>query len=447
MADRLEENLGKYPYITLAQVKDYLSISSTTADARLANVINYATGMVEHYIGQEVLANDYLEIFDGGKTSVMVSRLPLSNVYQVTEFNGVEDQVLDDPSTIGRPNQSDSDDMNIVFNNNAHLNTRVKNFGTSSLEVGLNDFIESGTVPEQLKFEEGDFTIEMFIRVNESSLPVKELFSINTDSTNSLKFSTNGTSGLKIVSTISGSATTVTGANTNVQTQQFGQRHFAHVAASFNAQSQKMFLFYNGNNITGASGETFAVSNNTFTTNVRIGTDFAGYIDELRISEIARYSADFTTPTKRFRPDQDTVMLVHFDGKNNATTAEDIHNAVSEYTFSRDMGEVTRDVGSVGARGSYPTLRNNYPSLTLSGPPAFQPFPSGVKVDYRAGYESSDVPQDLQMATLDVIKLIYKQDQEKKGFSFEGERGEKYSLAGTFPPHIRRILDLYRIVQ
>ena len=65
MVDRLEENLGKYPYVTLAQVKDYLSISSNTADARLSNVINYATGMVEHYIGQEVLANDYVEIFDG----------------------------------------------------------------------------------------------------------------------------------------------------------------------------------------------------------------------------------------------------------------------------------------------------------------------------------------------------------------------------------------------
>ena len=446
MVDRLEENLGKYPFVTMEQVKDYLSISSNTADARLSNVINYATGMVEHYIGQEILANDYVEVFDGGKTSVMISRLPLSNVYQVTEFNGEEDQVLDDPSTIGRPNKSVTDEVTLTYKNDAHLNAKVKNFGTSSLEVASADFVESGTVTDGLKFEEGDFTIEMFIRVNGSSLPVQELFSINTDATNSLKFSTNGTSGLKIDSTISGSATTVTGANTNIQTQQFGQREFAHVAASFNAQTQKMFLFYNGNNITGSSGETFAVSNNTFTTNVRIGTDFVGYIDELRVSEKARYSADFDTPTKRFRPDQETVMLVHFDGKNNETEAKDVHNAVSEFTFTRDMGEVTRDVGSAGTRGTYPTLRNNYPSLTLSGPPSFQPFPAGVKVEYRAGYESSDVPQDLQMATLDVIKLIYKQDQEKRGFSFEGERGDKYPLAGNFPPHIRRILDLYRIV-
>ena len=35
MVDRFEEGLGKYPYVTLPQVKDYLSISSTTQDARL----------------------------------------------------------------------------------------------------------------------------------------------------------------------------------------------------------------------------------------------------------------------------------------------------------------------------------------------------------------------------------------------------------------------------
>ena len=64
-------------------------------------------------------------------------------------------------------------------------------------------------------------------------------------------------------------------------------------------------------------------------------------------------------------------MLVHFDGKNNETEAVDVHNAISEYNFSRDMGEVTRDVGGVGVRGTFPTLRNSYPAMTLSGPPGF----------------------------------------------------------------------------
>ena len=103
MVDRLQQNLGKYPFVTLADVKDYLSISSTTQDGRISNTILYATGMVEHYIGQEILANDYVEIFDGGKTSVMTSRLPLSNVHLVSEYDGTDEHILNDPTSIGRP--------------------------------------------------------------------------------------------------------------------------------------------------------------------------------------------------------------------------------------------------------------------------------------------------------------------------------------------------------
>src|SRR5439155_21313661 len=37
---------------------------------------------------------------------------------------------------------------------------------------------------------------------------------------------------------------------------------------------------------------------------------FLGGIDELRVSKIARYTADFT-PQTRFEPDQDTLALYH----------------------------------------------------------------------------------------------------------------------------------------
>ena len=445
MVDRLEENLGKYAFVTLAQVKDYLSISSTSQDARLANIINYATGVVEHYIGQEMLANDYVEVFDGGKSSVMVSRLPLSNVYQVSEFNGTEDKILADPTTIGRPvTTQDKDATTFSFVNDAHINSRIKKFGKSSLELNTSDYLLGSTVSSDLKFEEGDFTIEMFVRVDEATLQDNVLFSINTDASNYMEFRLANQKGLAYEANVSGTATVVEGANTSIETQQFAKRRFAHVAVSRDLTEEKLYLHYNGNVIADAS---FTEANLTFTSNVEIGTTFKGYMDELRVSDKARYSsANFTPPTQRFRPDGETIFLVHFDGKNDDTETTDVHNAVNEYNFSRDMGEVTRDVGAVGVRGSYPTVRNNYPAMTLAGAPSFAPFPSGVKVEYRAGYESGDIPQDIQLATLDMIKLIFKQDQEKKGFSFEGERGDNYPLAGNFPPHIRRILDLYRII-
>jgi hypothetical protein len=40
---------------------------------------------------------------------------------------------------------------------------------------------------------------------------------------------------------------------------------------------------------------------------------FSGWIDELRISSVVRYKADFVPPTEPFTTDDDTVGLYHFD--------------------------------------------------------------------------------------------------------------------------------------
>jgi hypothetical protein len=42
-------------------------------------------------------------------------------------------------------------------------------------------------------------------------------------------------------------------------------------------------------------------------------TSFRGYVDELRISNTARYTANFTAPTVAFSLDSNTVLLMHFD--------------------------------------------------------------------------------------------------------------------------------------
>ena len=162
---------------------------------------------------------------------------------------------------------------------------------------------------------------------------------------------------------------------------------------------------------------------------------------------MARYTTDFQVPTHRFRPDTETLCLVHFDGRDNTVSAVDVHAEPNEYNYDRGTGRITRDVGTRNIRRTYRSIQRSYPALSLIGPATFQPFPSGIRVEYRAGYELGSVPYDLQLATLDFIKIIYKQDQEKKGFSFEGERGDSFNLSSNFPPHVARVLDLYRIVK
>jgi len=443
MVERFEEDLGKFNFVTIDQVKDYLSISSNTQEARLSNIISYATGVIEHYIGQEVLANNYVEIFNGGKSSVFTSRLPLSNVYEITEFNGNERAILSDPTTTGRHVQTNSQNINVVAKNNARLTSRIKKFGNSSLILGEDDYLVSFVVPETLQFGESNFTIELFVRVDEPTLQDNILVAFNTDSSNYMQFRLANQTGLAFDTNIQGNITTITGANTSIESQQFAKRRWAHVAITRNLDEEKVYLHYNGNTIAETS---FEEGNLTFSSNVEIGTTFKGYIDDLRISSVARYSNNFIPLNFRHRPDDDTVLLIHFEGKNGSTSIADVHNAPSDFVFARDTGEITRYVGSLGTSGNFPISTNHYPALTLLGPPAFKPYPGAVSVTYRAGYEPGDVPLDLQVATLDYIKLLYKQQQEKKGFSFEGESGDKFPLVGNFPPHIRRILDLYRII-
>lgn len=441
--ERFEEDLGTNTYIDLPQVKDYLSISSTTQDARLANIISYATGVVEHYIGQELLANDYVEIFDGGKASVFTSRLPLNNVYQVTEFNGSEHQILNDSTTIGTPVvTSGSDGVDFTVVGNAQLTTRIKKFGKSSLELDSSDYVVANSVPDNLKMYEGDFTIEAFVRVDEATLQDNVVFAINTDASNYMQFRTSNQYGLAFESNVAGTTTIIQGANTSIEAQQFSKRKWAHIAVSRKLDDEKLYMHYNGNVVADAN---YSEAELTFTSNVQIGTTFKGYIDDLRVTNKAMYgSSDFTAPSNKFRPDDDTVLLLHFDGKQGSTSIIDVHGAINDYTFSRDHGEIIRETNSSATvKGG---VQRTWPSMTLAGPAIFQGYPSGVRVSYNAGYQNNTVPLDLQMATLDFIKLVYKQDQDKKGFTFEGESGDKYPLASSFPPHIKRILDMYRII-
>jgi len=60
---------------------------------------------------------------------------------------------------------------------------------------------------------------------------------------------------------------------------------------------------------------------------IHIGSDFngsnnwAGYIDELRVSSVDRYDGtNFTPPTSAYTADDNTPVLLHFDGANGSTT-------------------------------------------------------------------------------------------------------------------------------
>jgi hypothetical protein len=49
----------------------------------------------------------------------------------------------------------------------------------------------------------------------------------------------------------------------------------------------------------------------------------SGYVDEVRVSNIARYNGNFTVPTTAFTPDSNTKLLLHFNGADGSGLFED----------------------------------------------------------------------------------------------------------------------------
>jgi len=92
--------------------------------------------------------------------------------------------------------------------------------------------------------------------------------------------------------------------------------------------------------------------------NIHIGSDFngsnnwAGYLDELRISNVDRYDGNnFTPPSSAYTADDNTPILLHFDGANGSTTFTN-DGFVQAVTVTADANVSVTGVAGTSALGS-----------------------------------------------------------------------------------------------
>ena len=107
--------------------------------------------------------------------------------------------------------------------------------------------------------------------------------------------------------------------SSNAQPQSSSPSTWFHFAAVMDGGTAEMF-------INGVSGGTTSRNGNVVDASaLRIGVstsgtaDFKGWIDEIRISNNARYDSDFSDslPTSEFTSDDNTIVLLHMNGDND----------------------------------------------------------------------------------------------------------------------------------
>jgi hypothetical protein len=129
-----------------------------------------------------------------------------------------------------------------------------------------------------------------------------------------------------------------------------GQWH--HVAATFDGTTVRNFidgeLVFDGV-LDGNTADDYAGPLTIGRTSDNTDFPFDGIIEELRLSNVARYAASFSLPTEPFEVDDSTVALWHFDG-----TGQEVTDAAG--THHGTLGETDQPEASDPERVSVPCI-------------------------------------------------------------------------------------------
>ena len=199
------------------------------------------------------------------------------------------------------------------------------------------------TVPTSTEFGfgTGAFTIECWIKLNTIAAGSKTIFDMRSGATELAPYLYVDGANIKY---FNNGSVTITGATNLVVGTWY------HVALSRSGTDTKLFL--NGTQ----EGSSYSDSSDYGSTKpIRIGGDYAGsaittgYVDDLRVSNTARYTTTFTAPVGVLQGDADAKLLIHFDGTDGQTYTEDWSGGESLTTgeeFNNDsILETTRAIG------------------------------------------------------------------------------------------------------
>lgn len=227
----------------------------------------------------------------------------------------VNDYVFIDGYSPGFEEASNRSGKVVNVYGNTSIDTTIKKFG-----MGSGHFTTPGDLlylvnATDFQFETGAYTKEAFVYLSTSSVD-QYIFNKGT-------IGASTTFGLSINS--SNKLTGHHGPSVFTGTNSLTTGVWYHVAISRDSANTTR-IFLNGNlesyntstaNITNGAGLTVGgVEENA-------ALSLKGYIDEVRVSSVGRYTTSFTPPTSAFASDNSTVLLLHMDGVQGSITFAD----------------------------------------------------------------------------------------------------------------------------
>lgn len=212
----------------------------------------------------------------------------------------------------------------ITANNNARMSNAQAKFGSASYTSNSAAGFIRATPFTNLAWGTGDFTMEMWLRPT-SVTAAYTIVGFRPSSTEgaypNIYVNTNNT-----VNWYIGAANRISSALGILTLNAWNS-----IAVVRQSGNTKMYV--NGTQ----TGSTYLDANNYLCGQCMIGAnDFQngtslfvqGNLDEIRFSNIARYSGNYTPATSQFWPDTYTQLLLHCDGANNSTAFTDSSSTV-----------------------------------------------------------------------------------------------------------------------
>ena len=173
------------------------------------------------------------------------------------------------------------------------------------------------TIPNILS----EFTIECWVYATIGNVfgynnPTRGYGYNTTNNSLTVSIGSNGGVNLSKITTYAGNTNTIT-ANSLARVTLNVWHHIAYVQNGY-----QILLYVDGINV--YTVNTLYLSYPEALSTIFFGYNIGGYIDEARVSNTARYGANFTVQSAEFTTDANTLLLKHFNGANGQTSFADL---------------------------------------------------------------------------------------------------------------------------